>query len=189
MALLARLALYQAIIKMLVLKVQPLSKAAFAPFGDVIETADSDFFMINNNNTQRFHRLAQVELSDASDKAIISIFRAKSLTMPLQVKMLERHPKGSQAFMPLKGQPFLIVVAPAGPEPELDQAQAFIATGEQGINYHLGTWHHPILCCAASDDFLVVDRAGDGYNCDEYYFAEGVQIMLDPQLALSGSSS
>lgn len=172
-----------------VLKVQPLSKAAFAPFGDVIETANSDFFMINNNNTQRFHNLTKVELSHTSDDAIISIFRAKSLTMPLQIKMLERHPKGSQAFMPLKSQPFLIVVAPKGPAPELSQVQAFLATGEQGINYHLGTWHHPILCCAASDDFLVIDRAGEGHNCDEFYFDEDLTIMLDPQHTLSHSSS
>jgi len=173
---------------MKVLKVQPLSKAAFAPFGDVIETADSDFFMINNNNTQRFHSLAKVELSSASDDAIISIFRAKSLTMPLQIKMLERHPKGSQAFMPIKGQPFLIVVAPAGASPEVNEIQAFLATGEQGINYHLGTWHHPILCCAERDDFLVIDRAGDGNNCDEFYFDDALQIMLDPQHVLSHSS-
>lgn len=164
------------------LTIEPLTKAAFAPFGDVIETAGSDHFMINNGSTQRFHRLAEVQTATADDKAIISIFRAQPLEMPLTVRMLERHPLGSQAFVPLKGKPFLIVVAPVGDVPLAGEVRAFITDGVQGVNYHRGVWHHPILTIAQEDDFLVVDRSGEGNNCDEHFFAE-VDCVLLPLLA------
>jgi ureidoglycolate lyase len=92
------------------LTIEPLTKEAFAPFGDVIETDGSDHFMINNGSTMRFHKLATVETATPEDNAIISIFRADAQDMPLTVCMLERHPLGSQAFIPLLGNPFLIVV-------------------------------------------------------------------------------
>ncbi|MDN5597945.1 MAG: ureidoglycolate lyase, partial [Pseudomonas sp.] len=93
------------------LMIEPLTKEAFAPFGDVIETDGSDHFMINNGSTMRFHKLATVDTAKPEDHAIISIFRADAQDMPLTVCMLERHPLGSQAFIPLLGNPFLIVVA------------------------------------------------------------------------------
>jgi ureidoglycolate lyase len=160
------------------LKIEPLTKAAFAPFGDVIETAGSDHFMINNGSTQRFHRLAEVQTATPEDKAIISIFRAQKLEMPLTIRMLERHPLGSQAFVPLKGKPFLIVVAPVGDVPATDEVRAFIADGQQGVNYHIGVWHHPILTIEEEDDFLVVDRNGAGNNCDEHFFSEANALSL-----------
>jgi ureidoglycolate lyase len=158
--------------------VEPLSKAAFAPFGDVIETAGSDHFLINNGSTQRFHRLADVHTATPDDKAIISIFRAQALAMPLTLRMLERHPLGSQAFMPLRGKPFLIVVAPLGDEPQSREVRAFVSDGQQGVNYHRGVWHHPILTIEQEDDFLVVDRSGEGNNCDEFFFAEEDLLVL-----------
>lgn len=87
------------------LKIEPLTKEAFAPFGDVIETAGSDYFMINNGSTRRYHKLATVETAQPEDNAIISIFSAEKLEMPLRIRMLERHPLGSQAFIPLLGNP------------------------------------------------------------------------------------
>ncbi|EPJ43208.1 MAG: ureidoglycolate hydrolase [Osedax symbiont Rs2] len=165
---------------MATLKPQALTKAAFAPFGDVIETVDRDYFLINNDSTQRYHKLASVQLSAASDQAIISIFRARSHAMPLMLKMMERHPKGSQAFIPLNANQFLIVVAPAGEPPTADQLQAFISDGSQGINYHSGVWHHPILSLVDNDEFLVVDRQGEGDNCDEHFFSADTEVILDP---------
>ncbi len=162
------------------LTIEPLSKAAFAPFGDVIETAGSDHFMINNGSTQRFHRLAEVQTANADDKAIISIFRAQALAMPLTIRMLERHPLGSQAFVPLRGKAFLIVVAPVGEQPVSGEVRAFISDGLQGVNYHRGVWHHPILTIEQQDDFLVVDRSGEGNNCDEFFFADDDLLMLAP---------
>ena len=165
---------------MLILKPEPLTRDAFAPYGDVIETRDRDFFMINNGSTQRFHRLADVQLGEPEDSAIISIFRAQALAMPLSIKMLERHPKGSQAFIPLKQNPFLLLVAEPGDNPQPEAIRAFITDGSQGVNYHTGVWHHPVLCCESEDDFLVVDRQGAGNNCDEHFFAAGTEILLDP---------
>ncbi|MFF7707823.1 ureidoglycolate lyase [Pseudomonas sp. NPDC007930] len=161
------------------LAIEPLTKAAFAPFGDVIETDGSDFFMINNGSTQRFHRLAQVQTETPEDQAIISIFRAQALEYPLTVRMLERHPRGSQAFVPLLGKPFLIVVAPVGDQPQAGLARAFLSNGRQGINYHRGVWHHPVLAIEKRDDFLVVDRSGPGANCDEFFFGEDQLLLLD----------
>ncbi len=162
------------------LVIEPLSKAAFAPFGDVIETDGSDHFMINNGSTMRFHRLAEVQTASAEDQAIISIFRAQALTLPLTLRMLERHPLGSQAFMPLLGKPFLIVVAPVGEVPVSGLVRAFISNGRQGVNYHRGVWHHPVLTIEQQDEFLVVDRSGSGNNCDEHFFAEDDQLLLAP---------
>ncbi len=162
------------------LTIEPLSKAAFAPFGDVIETQGSAHFLINNGSTQRFDRLADVQLGTAQDQAVISIFRAQALPMPLTVRMLERHPLGSQAFIPLQGKAFLIVVAPAGEVPHSEAVRAFRSDGHQGINYHQGVWHHPILALADGDDFLVVDRKGPGNNCDEFFFEERDLLSLDP---------
>ena len=99
--------------------------------------------------------------------------------------MLERHPLGSQAFVPLLGRPFFIVVAPPTDtdKPQLDQIRAFITNGKQGINYSRGTWHHPILATGNDDDdLLVVDREGEGNNCDEYFFQENEQMILDYQM-------
>ena len=158
--------------------IEPLSKEAFAPFGDVIETEGSEFFMINNGSTRRYHKLATVETAQPEDKAIISIFSAEALDMPLTIRMLERHPQGSQAFNPLLGNPFLIVVAPLGDAPQSELVRAFRSNGRQGINYHRGVWHHPVLSCVAEDDFLIVDREGEGNNCDEHYFTDDTQIVL-----------
>lgn len=160
------------------LTIEPLSKKAFAPFGEVIETEGSDFFPINNGTTRRYHRLATVETATPEDRAIISIFRARALPRPLPIAMLERHPLGSQAFVPLRGQPFLIVVAPPGTAPAPEQVRAFLGDGRQGVNYHRGVWHHPLLAIADEDDFLVIDRAGPGDNCDEHFFAEGDRPLL-----------
>ncbi|PZP22829.1 ureidoglycolate lyase [Pseudomonas kuykendallii] len=162
--------------------IEPLTKQAFAPFGDVIETEGSDFFMINNGSTRRYHKLATVETRLPDDQAIISIFRAEALKMPLTIRMLERHPQGSQAFVPLLGKPFLVVVAPLGDSPDPAQVRAFISDGRQGVNYRRGVWHHPVLAIAAQDDFLVVDRSGAGNNCDEHFFDESEQLLLDPEL-------
>ena len=121
-----------------------VDQEAFAPFGDVIETAGSDYFMINNGSTRRYHKLATVETAQPEDNAIISIFSAEKLEMPLRIRMLERHPLGSQAFIPLLGNPFL-VGAPPWRCTCTGLVRAFLTNGRQGVNYHRGVWHHPVL--------------------------------------------
>ncbi|WP_296597236.1 ureidoglycolate lyase [Phenylobacterium sp.] len=156
---------------------EPLTADAFAPFGDVIEASErAETIPINYGWTKRFNALSDVAVGDGH--AILSIFRSKPLTPPV-LKIFERHPLGSQAFMPLNGRPFLVAVAPPG---EFDPAavRIFRAEAHQGVNYARGTWHHFLLALEAESDFLVVDRVGPGENLDEVEMAEVDWIAVAP---------
>ncbi len=148
-----------------ILRVEPLSRAAFAPFGDVIE-ADStrDRYAVNDGTATRFHDLAHIDTSSNNGQPIVSIFRAQPRSLPFDVCMLESHPLGSQAFVPLHPEFVFVVVVAAEPHAT---PHAFLALGGQGINYHRGTWHHPLIALDQVSDFLVIDRGGEGNNCDE----------------------
>ncbi|MHB8787670.1 MAG: ureidoglycolate lyase, partial [Thauera sp.] len=87
------------------------------------------------------------------------------------VHMMERHPLASQAFIPMSGRPYLVVVAPAGEAPGAEALKVFLARGDQGVNYATGVWHHPLLALGAVCDFIVIDRSGPGHNCDEVQLA------------------
>lgn len=147
----------------------PLTREAFAPYGDVIETSDRDSFMINSGQTERFHDLAKLE-TDIEGKVIVSIFRAEPTVFPLTISMLEKHPLGCQAFIPLNKEQFLVVVADANNPSQVETVKAFLSNGNQGINYHRNVWHHPVIALNRQTDFLVIDRSGPGNNCEEYYF-------------------
>lgn len=162
----------------LVLPVQTLTAEAFAPFGEVIEAGDSvRHFTINGGNTERYHDLARLE-AGPDGRVIASIFRGLPRQLPFTVSMMERHPLGSQAFVPLSGRRYLVVVAPAGNPPDAADLQCFLATGQQGVNYATGVWHHPLLALDAISDFLVLDRLGDGNNCDEIQLASPAKIVI-----------
>lgn len=146
---------------------EPLSREAFAPFGDVIEASDAvRHFTINGGNTERYHDLAQIE-PGAGGRVIVSIFRGQPRALPFTITMMERHPLASQAFVPMSGRPYLVVVASAGAAPTAADLRLFVARADQGVNYAPGVWHHPLLALEAVSDFLVIDRAGPGHNCDE----------------------
>ncbi len=163
---------------MINLKPEPLTREAFAPFGDVIETPGAEHFSINEGTTERFHDLAAVDVAEAGGRTLINIFRGQQRDLPLAIRMMERHPLGSQAFIPTGPHQWLAVVAPMGEPPNPADLRAFIAGAGQGLNYHRGVWHHPLIALDAVSDFVVVDRGGAGENCDEFYFAEGEEIML-----------
>ena len=146
---------------------QPLSRDAFAAFGDVIETSGRSYIEINQGNTKSFELPAMLDTRDQDGFPRLSIYRSQPVSMPFQVQQLERHPLGSQAFMPLSGMPFLVVVAPPGDELLTESVQAFITDGQQGINYHKGVWHHYQLSLKQVCDYLVIDRGGAGDNCEE----------------------
>jgi ureidoglycolate lyase len=153
------------------IRIEPLTRAAFAPFGDVIETAGAQHYPINAGMCERFHDLARVEISGPDARQLISIFIGQPYALPLSLKMVERHPLGSQAFMPLSPEPFLVIVAPdENGRPGIPRA--FMTNGLQGVNYQLNTWHGVLTPLAGEQRFLVVDRGGDGNNLEEFVFDE-----------------
>ncbi|MGB0630227.1 MAG: ureidoglycolate lyase [Alphaproteobacteria bacterium] len=155
----------------------PLTREAFAPFGHVIETDGAQRIEINEGTTERFHDLAAVDVKSEGGHPLINIFRGQPRPQPIDIRMVERHPLGSQAFIPMRNTSWLIVVAPPGEAPDPSQLRAFRAGGHQGVNYHAGVWHHPLLVLKPDHDFLVVDRGGPGDNCDEVWF-EGAGARL-----------
>jgi ureidoglycolate lyase len=161
------------------IKVELLSAKAFEKFGDVIEAIEGDGFGINQGYTWRHHKLATVGTDKPEDEAIISIFSSQRRPVPMAIDMMERHPLGSQAFMPLNDIPFLVVVAEPGPKPSVKDLKAFVTNGKQGVNYATGVWHHPLLILAPTQDFLVVDRKGQGNNLNEVFFEKGQGGQLD----------
>ncbi|WP_027967380.1 ureidoglycolate lyase [Halomonas halocynthiae] len=161
---------------MLELVAQPLTAEAFAPFGDVIDSRTSDHFPINAGRTQRHHDLAQVETLGENARPLISIFVSQPVEVPLVLPLLERHPLGSQAFVPMHEERFIVVVAPAGESIEPDSVRAFVTDGRQGVNYAPSTWHAIQSVLDRVGEFLVVDRGGDGNNCEEY--AINIRVTL-----------
>ena len=150
------------------LTVRPLSREAFAPFGNVLETDGAERRMINEGTTERFHALARAELI-ADGTAIISVFRGQPRAFPYSVTMMERHPLGSQAFFPLDNRPWLVIAAEdeaGGP----GRPRAFLAHGRQGVNYRANVWHHPLMALGETSSFLVVDRDGEGVNLEEWSY-------------------
>lgn len=151
------------------LKLEQLTQSGFADFGDVLEMDGRDWFPINGGTTRRYHCQALVQTAGTDGQAGISLARGDAFHLPINIAMLERHPLGSQAWIPMDGASFIVVVAPDGPDgrPHEGAIRAFYADGSQGVNYHQGTWHHPLLTLGRKGSFIVVDRIGDAPNCDE----------------------
>lgn len=156
----------------LTISISPLTAAGFAAYGDVIETEGRDHYPINAGMAERYSDLAAVDVGAAGGRPLISLCRAQPVNLPLRLRLMERHPLSSQAFVPLSRTPFLIVVAPAGASLRSEDIRAFRSNGRQGINYRAGTWHHPLLALDEASEFLIVDRGGDGANCDEIPIAD-----------------
>lgn len=156
------------------LQLDVLNSEAFQAFGDVID-ADSatEQFVINGGYATRLHALARVDVADLGGLPIISIFQATPRVLPLQLDCMERHPLGSQAFVPLHALPYLVVVAPSDTHLDLSRLRCFLAKPGQGVNYRKGVWHHPLIALHQPCNFLVVDRAGSGHsNLDEVPVAD-----------------
>jgi ureidoglycolate lyase len=164
------------------LTVEMLTPEAFTEFGDVISTETArDSFGINQGTTTRYHDISGIDASEEGGRPIISIFRGNPRPLPIRIAMMERHPLGSQAFVPMQGQRFLIVVAPASDLPMANDLRAFVTNGKQGITYDKGVWHHPLLVLEPESEFLIIDRAGPGNNLNEVDMGDidGMPISLD----------
>jgi ureidoglycolate lyase len=149
--------------------IEPLTREAYAPFGQVIEIEGAHHYPINSGLTERYHDLAKVELGGVHPRPLISIARGQPYALPLTLKMVERHPLGSQAFYPLAQRPFLSIVCPdEGGIP--GTPRAFMCSPGQGINMAMNTWHGVLTPLGEVSDFLIIDRGGDGNNLEEYFF-------------------
>ncbi len=156
--------------------IEPLSAEAFASFGDVLDCRGAPDKLINQGRCGRYHDRATLDFGGG--RAGISLFEAEVRTLPLTLDMVERHPEGSQAFLPMSHTPFLVIVAPDGggrPGPP----RAFLTGAGQGINFHRGTWHGVLTPLHAPGLFAVVDRIGEGTNLEEHWFDTPFLVVAD----------
>lgn len=159
--------------RMKVIHTKPLTAEEFAPFGDVLE-ATGDFRPINQGKCRRHHDRARLDFGNAA-RAGISIFKAEACGLPYRFDLVERHPDGSQAFLPMGQHPFLVIVAPdEGGVP--GAPCAFLTNGAQGINLLRGTWHGVLTPLAEPGLFAVVDRIGTTPNLEEYRYPEAFVV-------------
>tara|TARA_B100000029_G_scaffold511662_1_gene606297 strand:- start:2416 stop:2925 length:510 start_codon:yes stop_codon:yes gene_type:complete len=140
-----------------------INRSNFAAYGDLISTENINPIDINAGYAKRFDNLASLDTSKNNGKTIVSIFSAIKRTFPMKIDMMEKHPLGSQAFIPMKETTFLSFVAPPADVPELNKIQSFIIPPKIGINYKAGVWHFPLIS-TEDTNFLVIDRKGNGEN-------------------------
>ena len=163
------------------LKINPklITKENFKNYGDMITTTDIKPLEINNGYAKRYNEIAKLDTKKENGDTTISIFSALKRSFPMKIDMMEKHPLGSQAFIPMKETTFLSFVALGGDEPDLTQVGAFIIPKGIGINYNPGVWHFPLIS-TEDMNFLVVDRKGSGNNLVIYNLASE-NITIDFQ--------
>ena len=147
----------------IIIKPVKITRTNFATYGDLISSDDIKPTDINAGYAKRFDNLANINTSKDDGKTIISIFSALKRTFPMKIDMMEKHPLGSQAFIPMKETTFLSFVAPSGESPEISKIQSFIIPPKTGVNYKPGIWHFPLIS-TEDTNFLVIDRKGSGNN-------------------------
>jgi len=160
----------------IIIKPEEITRDNFAPYGDLISSNDIKPIDINAGYAKRFDNLANIITSKSDGKTIISIFSALKRTFPMQIEMMEKHPLGTQAFMPMRETTFLCFVAPAGDTPDIKKIKSFIIPPNAGINYKPDIWHFPLIS-TENMNFLVVDRKGNGKNLIIHNFKEEKIIL------------
>jgi ureidoglycolate lyase len=157
------------------IRLTTLTAAAFAPFGDLLEVSGAPDMMINAGLCGRYHDRARLDFA-AEGRAGISLFRSRARGLPYALDLLERHPLGSQAFLPLSQDPYMVIVAPdEGGAP--GRPIAFLAGKGQGVNYHRGVWHGVLAPLTDHADFAVIDRIGGGANLEEHRLDQPYTII------------
>jgi ureidoglycolate lyase len=158
------------------LRAEVLTRERFALYGDVIETSRENSDAMNDARFERFDDLCKIDLINDGQVAV-SIARCRTPTsLPLRLDIVERHPLGSQAFIPLTRCKMLIVVAPPEASVDASALRAFVTNGKQGINYHRGTWHMPLIAFEAGQEYLIIDRGGIEPNCDMHTLDDAVLL-------------
>jgi ureidoglycolate lyase len=158
------------------LQARPLTAAAFAPFGRVIEKAGHRPREINYGQTLKYAGLADIDADERGGSPVVHLYRSRPITLPFRVEIMECHPIGSQTFMPLHDRPFLVVVAPPGEEPHPASIRCFVTDGRQGVHLDRGIWHHYQLSLGEPSEYLVIERTGPGENTVERRLAEALII-------------
>ena len=160
------------------IKIKPkkINKKNFNKFGQIIDTSKKKYFRINNGYAKRYDNLGKINTSTKKGKTIVSIFSAKTRKFPMKVDMMEKHPLGSQAFIPMKETSFLVFVAPRGNKPDINKIQSFVVPKQTGVNYKAGIWHFPLISMK-NMNFLIVDRKGKGNNLVIYKFKKDKIIL------------
>jgi len=146
-----------------IIKPIPITKENFSKFGDMIATENIKPLEINNGYAKRFDEIAKIDTSNENGETTISIFSALKRSFPMKIDMMEKHPLGSQAFIPMKETTFLTLVAPEGKKPDIEKIESFIVPKGIGVNYKANVWHFPLIS-TEDMNFLVVDRKGSGDN-------------------------
>ncbi len=144
-------------------KPKKVSKKNFKKFGQIIDTSKKKYFKINNGFAKRYDNLAKIDTSIKRGSTIVSIFSARKRSFPMKIDMMEKHPLGSQAFVPMEETSFLVFVAPKGERPNLKKIESFRIPKQTGINLKPGIWHFPLIS-TKNMNFLVIDRKGKGNN-------------------------
>ena len=147
----------------IIIKPKKINGKNFRKFGDLISTRKKKPIKINNGYANRYDNLCKINTSTKNGNTIVSIFSAKKRKFPMNIKMMEKHPLGSQAFIPMKESTFLVFVAPRGEKPNVKKIESFIVPKQSGVNYKPGIWHFPLIS-KKKMNFLVVDRKGKGNN-------------------------
>ena len=147
----------------IIIKPKKITRKNFQKFGDLISVKKIKPININNGYAKRFDNLCKINISSKKGKVIMSIFSAKKRKFPMNITMMEKHPLGSQAFVPMNETTFLVFVAPKGKRPNTKKIESFIVPKQTGINYKPGIWHFPLIS-TKNMNFLVIDRKGIGNN-------------------------
>ena len=155
----------------IIIKPKTINKKNFSKFGQIIDTSKKTYFRINNGYAKRYDNLGKINTSTKKGKTIVSIFSAKKRLFPMKIDMMEKHPLGSQAFIPMKETSFFAFVAPKGNRPNLKKIKSFIIPKQTGINLNPGIWHFPLIS-TKNMNFLVIDRKGKGKNLIIHKFKE-----------------
>ena len=147
----------------IIIKPKKINKKNFSKYGQIIDTSKKTYFRINNGYAKRYDNLGKINTSTKKGKTVVSIFSAKKRLFPMKIDIMEKHPLGSQAFIPMKETSFFAFVAPKGNRPNLRKIKSFIIPKQTGINLNPGIWHFPLISTKKMN-FLVIDRKGKGKN-------------------------
>ena len=160
----------------IIIKPKKITSKNFKKYGELISTKKIEPININNGYAKRFNNLCKINTSLKKGNTIVSIFSAKKRKSPMRIDMMEKHPLGSQAFIPMDETKFLVFVAPKGKKPNIKKIESFIVPKQTGVNYKPGTWHFPLIS-TKNMNFLVIDRKGKGSNLIIHKF-ENEKISL-----------